>query len=427
MQGSIAAILCAAGSSNRMGGVKKEYLPLREIIDPGIKPLTVLGAVLSAFASCARIGPIVITVPPGTEEEARTALPPELLLDAQGQSRVFFASGGPTRRASVFNALLMLEPYQPSHVLIHDGARPWIKPELIESIMDAAIKFKAVIPALPLVETPKELHPKKDIEPPEEAAFIRRHLKRSELCAAQTPQGFKFPEILISHEKAAQREDAARDAGENLEYTDDAEVWGEFIGPVAVIPGDPENRKITFPEDIGHANIAANRIGEMTMTRIGLGRDLHCLAAGRRFLLGGVEIPFEKGELGHSDGDVLAHAVTDALLGAAGLGDIGELFPPCEPAWKDADSILLLKSAWNLVRNEGWRLVNLDCTVTCEAPRLLPYRENIRRSLARALEAEPGQVFVKGKTNEGLGPLGAGQAVEALVVCLIEKGDANAQ
>ena len=157
------------------------------------------------------------------------------------------------------------------------------------------------------------------------------------------------------------------------------------------------------------------------MIRVGLGRDIHRLVEGRKFLLGGVEIPFEKGELGHSDGDVLAHAVIDALLGAAGLGDIGELFPSGDPSWKDADSILLLKSAWDKVRSEGWRLVNLDCTVSCEEPKILPYRDNIIRSLALALEAEPGRVFVKGKTNEGLGPVGAGEAVEALAACLIEK------
>jgi len=157
------------------------------------------------------------------------------------------------------------------------------------------------------------------------------------------------------------------------------------------------------------------------MIRIGLGRDLHRLAEGRRFLLGGVEIPFEKGELGHSDGDVLAHAVTDALLGAAGFGDIGELYPSGDPAWKDADSLELLKGAWHHVKAEGWRLVNLDCTVTCEKPKVLPYRDAICRSLALALEVDPGQVFVKGKTNEGLGPLGTGEAVEALAVCLLEK------
>jgi 2-C-methyl-D-erythritol 2,4-cyclodiphosphate synthase len=156
------------------------------------------------------------------------------------------------------------------------------------------------------------------------------------------------------------------------------------------------------------------------MIRVGLGRDIHRLAGGRRFLLGGVEIPFEKGELGHSDGDVLAHAVCDALLGAAALADIGELFPPSDPAWKDADSLLLLKSAYQKVREAGWRLVNLDCVVSAEQPKLLPYREAIRSSLASALGVDAGAVFVKGKTNEGLGPLGRGEAVEALAVCLIE-------
>ena len=159
------------------------------------------------------------------------------------------------------------------------------------------------------------------------------------------------------------------------------------------------------------------------MTRIGLGRDLHRLTAGRRFLLGGVEIPFEKGELGHSDGDVLVHAVIDALLGAAALGDIGEFFPPGDPAWKDADSLILLKNAWDRVRAEGWRLVNLDCVVSCERPRILPWRDGIRCSLARVLETGADSVFVKGKTNEGLGPLGTGDAVEALAVCLLERND----
>jgi len=236
MQISVAAILCAAGSSNRMGGIKKELLPLPE------KPFTVLGAALSAFAASPRIGPIVITVPPGAEEEVRASLPPEL----RSGDHVLFVPGGLTRRASVYNALLRLEPYRPSHVLIHDGARPWIKPGLIETVIDAAIKYEAVIPSLPLYETPKELF--KRVETPasaEEPAFIRHHLRRADLCVAQTPQGFKFPEILKAHEKAAEREEK-----ENVEYTDDAEVWGEFIGQVAVIPGDPENRKITFPEDI---------------------------------------------------------------------------------------------------------------------------------------------------------------------------------
>ena len=157
------------------------------------------------------------------------------------------------------------------------------------------------------------------------------------------------------------------------------------------------------------------------MFRIGLGRDLHRLEAGRKFLLGGTVIPFEKGELGHSDGDVLAHAVIDAILGAAGLGDIGELFPPEESDWKDADSIELLKYAWRRVKAHGWKLVNLDCVVCCERPKILPYRGKICLSLAQALEADMDAVFVKGKTNESLGPLGKEEAVEALTVCLLER------
>ena len=157
------------------------------------------------------------------------------------------------------------------------------------------------------------------------------------------------------------------------------------------------------------------------MVRTGLGRDLHRLAMGRPFLLAGVHIPFPKGEMGHSDGDVLSHAVIDAVLGAAALGDIGEFFPPDDPAWKDADSMDLLRQAWEQVKAAGWRLVNLDCCVLCEEPKILPYREQIRASLSRVLDAEIDSVFVKAKTGEGLGPIGEGLAVEAEAVCLLEK------
>ena len=156
------------------------------------------------------------------------------------------------------------------------------------------------------------------------------------------------------------------------------------------------------------------------MLRVGLGRDLHRLVKGRRFLAGGVEIPAKRGEAGHSDGDVLAHAVCDAILGAAALDDIGGLFPPSDQAWKDADSMELLRRAFALVKNAGWRLINLDCVVCCEEPRVLPFRDAIRRSLAEALEVSVDRVFVKGKTGESIGPVGKGRAVEALAVCLLE-------
>jgi 2-C-methyl-D-erythritol 2,4-cyclodiphosphate synthase len=155
--------------------------------------------------------------------------------------------------------------------------------------------------------------------------------------------------------------------------------------------------------------------------RTGLGWDTHRLVSGRRFLLGGVEIPSDRGELGHSDGDVLAHAVTDALLGAAALGDIGELYPPSDPAWKDACSLDLLRSAYGKVLAAGWRLVNLDCVVICEKPRILPFREAVRASLAGVLGVDAAAVFVKGKTREGLEPDGGGLSVEALASALLER------
>ena len=161
------------------------------------------------------------------------------------------------------------------------------------------------------------------------------------------------------------------------------------------------------------------------MLRIGMGRDLHRLVKGRRFLLGGIELPAKKGELGHSDGDVLAHAVCDAILGAAALGDIGSLYSDTDPAWKGADSMELLRGAYALVKQAGWRLANLDCAVSCEEPKLLPFRDAIRASLAEALEVSADAVFVKGKTKEGLGSVGKGKAVEALAVCLLEARSAS--
>ena len=215
-----------------MGGQKKEYCPLKE------KPLTVLGAAASAFAACERINLIVFAIPEGHEKEARNALPLDL-----NKKELLFVTGGLNRRASIYNALSMLEKYMPDWVLIHDGARPWVSINLIEMIIDAVILHKAVIPLLPLVETPKEGDFSEGIGGV--TGFITRHLKRAGLGTAQTPQGFLFPQILRAHEKAAEREER-----EMIEYTDDAEVWGEFIGPVAVIPGEIENRKITFPGDI---------------------------------------------------------------------------------------------------------------------------------------------------------------------------------
>jgi len=222
-----------------MKGTKKEYCPL-----PGSDgSLIVLGAAVSAFVGIPEITVIVITVPadPVTgEAAARKALPPRLLIGDDSPA-VHFISGGATRRASVFNALSFLKNYSPGFVLIHDGARPWVSPSLIKRVIEGVTKYRAAIPLLPLTETPKETE--LPLDGTSDPVFIKQHLKRAVIGAAQTPQGFAFPEILAAHEQAA--------AQENLrQFTDDAEVWACFCGPVAAIPGEIENRKITFPEDL---------------------------------------------------------------------------------------------------------------------------------------------------------------------------------
>jgi 2-C-methyl-D-erythritol 4-phosphate cytidylyltransferase/2-C-methyl-D-erythritol 4-phosphate cytidylyltransferase/2-C-methyl-D-erythritol 2,4-cyclodiphosphate synthase len=228
-----------------MGGVKKEYQPLGPSYrDHEGKPLTVLGAVLQTFSASPRIGPIVIVIPPHGEDAeaaAKQSLPAALLAALLKEGRLHFVPGGDTRRASVHRALAFLEKSGCPYVLIHDGARPWVSPALIERTIDAVIQYKAVIPALPMVETPKELETETGKKAPDGPVFIKRHLRRPAIVTAQTPQAFAFPAILKAHEKASDRETRG-----SFEYTDDAEVWAEFEGPVAAIPGEKENKKITY-------------------------------------------------------------------------------------------------------------------------------------------------------------------------------------
>jgi 2-C-methyl-D-erythritol 2,4-cyclodiphosphate synthase len=157
------------------------------------------------------------------------------------------------------------------------------------------------------------------------------------------------------------------------------------------------------------------------MIRVGLGYDLHTLVPNRKLMLGGIEIPFELGESGHSDGDVLLHAITDALLGASGLGDIGEFFPPSDEKWKNSDSKMLLKTAWNKMVDDGWKLENLDCVINIEKPKILCHRKEIISSIAKVLECDESQIFVKAKTGEKIGEIGKSQAVAAWTVCLLSK------
>ena len=238
-----AAIILAAGFSTRMGGVKKEFMKLND------DELTVLGSSVSVFASFKLVKTIVIAVRENDEEAGRRALPRDLF--SRDDLSIIFVKGGKTRYGSVLNALSALASLNPCYVLIHDGARPWVSVSLVKNIMSAVEKYGAVIPLLPLTETPKEITEDKEqrtkskeqrTKSKEQTVFVKKHLKRKNIGVAQTPQAFKFPEILHAYEKAAEAADE--------EFTDDAEIWGRFCTDVAVIPGEKENRKITFPEDI---------------------------------------------------------------------------------------------------------------------------------------------------------------------------------
>jgi 2-C-methyl-D-erythritol 4-phosphate cytidylyltransferase len=234
----VAAVIVAAGSSTRMGGIKKEY---RHFDTVAGESRTVLAASVAAFAESGVVDVIVVATPPAGEARAREAIPSRFLAP-QARPTVKFVSGGATRRQSVHNALRALVPEKVDYVHIHDGARPWLGVDLIVR-MDRAVRLDgAVIPVMPLVETPKEI---------DSSGAIVRHLTRATVVSAQTPQSFRFGQILAAQELAAEKETA-----EGTEYTDDAEVWNTFIGPVHTVAGQQSNRKITFPEDLPPAGAA---------------------------------------------------------------------------------------------------------------------------------------------------------------------------
>ncbi|WP_303921260.1 2-C-methyl-D-erythritol 2,4-cyclodiphosphate synthase [Treponema berlinense] len=421
-----ALIVTAAGSSTRMGGIKKEYLPL----EGG----TVLSTAVKAFLKTLPFSLVAVTFPEKKDSDKNPAgvcMPAEqkcrnaLLCDRELQEllsgkKLIFVPGGESRQASVFNALKKVKEHFKNSsplVFIHDGARPFVTEKTITDTFIAAQKFGASAPGLQPTDTQKEI---------DENGFIKRHLVRKNLSAVQTPQVFMLDTLLKAHEKAAgiydtadsaNSEDSADSASSNREYTDDTEIWDIFAGAgrVKITEGDSKNKKITYKEDI----FSAER--KQTMIRTGLGYDKHPLVQGRPLMLGGIEFESDLGEAGHSDGDVLLHAVTDALLGACGLGDIGSFFPPEEPQWKDADSRMLLKTVWERIKAEGWQLENLDCVIALEKPKFLPRREEVIASIAEILEAEKSQVFVKAKTGEKLGDVGQRRAVEVWATCLLSK------
>lgn len=410
----LALIVVAAGSSSRMGGIKKEYLPL----ESG----TVLSTAVKAFLRTLPFSVVAVTFPnqenpellKSAEEKCKNALFEDKEFNKIASNTEFiFVPGGASRQSSVFNALLKIKENFPNSnpvVFIHDGARPFVSEKIINSTFAAVQKYGASAPGIQPTDTQNEI---------DENGFIKRHLVRSQLTAVQTPQVFMLNELVEAHKKAQKTK---------KEYTDDTEIWDLFVpeGKVKIVDGDIKNKKITYKEDFfTEPKINAKKSNETDkgnkMIRTGLGYDKHALVAGRALMLGGIKFDSELGEDGHSDGDVLLHAITDALLGACGMGDIGSFFPPGDPKWKDADSKMLLGTVWNKITQEGWKLENLDCVIALEKPKFLPRRQEVIDSIAKILQVEKNQVFVKAKTGEKLGDVGQSRAVEVWATCLLSK------
>lgn len=407
----LALLIVAAGSSSRMGGIKKEYLPL----NGG----TVLSTATRAFFKTLNFSVVAVTFPfkedvtllKLEEEKSKNAI----FADSQVKeeqtkgTQFLFVPGGKSRQESVFKALGKLKSHFKNSnplVFIHDGARPFVSEDIINSTYKAALEFGAGAPGIQPVDTQNEV---------DENGFIKRHLVRSNLRAVQTPQVFRLNELLLAHEKASLS---------GKEYTDDTEIWDLFVpgGKVKITEGDIQNKKITYRQDIIQTKDSkTNSTGEKNMLRTGLGYDKHALVQGRALMLGGVKLESDLGEDGHSDGDVLLHAITDALLGASAMGDIGSFFPPEEAEWKDADSKILLSTVWEKIKAEGWQLENLDCVIALEKPKFLPHRQEVINSIASVLNVDPSQVFVKAKTGEKLGDIGQRRAVEVWATCLLSK------
>jgi 2-C-methyl-D-erythritol 4-phosphate cytidylyltransferase/2-C-methyl-D-erythritol 2,4-cyclodiphosphate synthase len=306
--------------------------------------------------------------------------------------------GGQRRQDSVANAFAAIAD-RADVVVIHDAARPLVSDAVIRRTVDAAVRSGAAIAAVRASDTVKR---------GDASQRIVETLPRDDIYLAQTPQAF--------------RTSVLRDAlGFADDATDEAALAERAGYTVRLVEGDVRNLKITSPEDLAMAEHLLGGAAPAAALRIGNGYDLHRLVVGRPLILAGVAIPFERGLHGHSDADAVCHAVTDAILGAAAAGDIGRHFPDTDVAWKDANSIDLLRHAAGIVRSAGFDVVNVDVTVVAQRPKLAPHVDQMRGNLARALGCDVSQISVKGKTNEGVDSIGAGESIAVHAVALLTR------
>lgn len=376
------AILLSGGSGTRMGcAANKTLLPL-------LGESVICHALRTLRRHCEGV---VLVIRPVDEADIHAALVHSNL------SVEHIVYGGADRQESVYNGLMAL-PKDCDIVLVHDGARPLVDDETVLNVIESVRKFGSGIASTPVTDTFKQI---------DENGVAIATPDRNFLRAVQTPQGFKKDLLLRAHQEITTR------------CTDDAALVSALGVPVHLCAGSRRNIKLTTPEDIQMAELYLN-----VFPRIGHGYDAHRMVEGRKLILGGVDIPYEKGLLGHSDADVLLHAITDALLGAAALGDIGKHFPDSDPKYKGISSLLLLEEAVKLLREKGFEIINIDATILCQRPKLAPHIPTMRENVARATGLTIDLVSIKATTTEGMGFEGEGHGISTHAVAMLRSAKA---
>jgi 2-C-methyl-D-erythritol 4-phosphate cytidylyltransferase / 2-C-methyl-D-erythritol 2,4-cyclodiphosphate synthase len=389
-----AVVIAAGGTGTRMqSNVPKQFIALAG--------KSILLHTVQGIASLEQVVQIVIALPSEHIAEAQSILKREpLRIDVQ------CAPGGSSRQESVQLGVARVRP-DIDIIMVHDAVRPFCDRSMMERVLNAAWETGAAVPGLPAMETIQRRSADGQVLPTP---------PREELYAIQTPQAF-HAEIIRSALKQASEKDFLG--------TDESSVVRWAGHPVLVVEGSPENIKITRPLDLEIAELLiAKRKGEnlaMSENRIGQGIDYHRLVEGRKLILGGVEIPYEKGLEGHSDADVLSHAVCDALLGAAALGDIGKHFPDTDPANKGKSSLEFLSEVRNKIEAAGWAIQNVDVTLLAQRPKIAPFSSIMKENIARALGLELAAVSIKATTTEGLNAEGRGEGMSAQAIALLLK------
>lgn len=420
-----AAIIVCAGSARRMEGMDKLTVPLVGI------PVAVRS--IQAFNSLDEIGEIIVVC-----RADQTAVYQRMAEEYRLDKVTSIVTGGNTRQSSVFQGVRAITDSW-KLLAVHDGARPLVSRQVIVQCLENALRYGAATAAVPVKDTVKRASPD---------GIIAETLERSSLFAAQTPQIFDLLLYCSAMDMALEKQ---------MDFTDDCQLAEMSGAKVFLSPGDYSNLKITTREDLRLAelilaegktlekeclplegmeeeslsvsttkekNLSPSHLSDFS-PRIGHGYDVHKLDPKRRLILGGIEIPYEKGLLGHSDADVLLHAVMDALLGAAALGDIGGHFPDSDPGYEGADSSILLAKVGELLDENNFRIVNIDATVVAQAPKLKPFIPQMRQKIAQVLDIGESQVSIKATTEEGMGFTGTKKGMAAHAVCLIQNKTAE--